>query len=125
MHYTYIYTIYTHTTHMVYMHPTYICTHAHTLIHIHTITYAHACTHTQSTELPHCPGPWKSVLNSHNGPGLHGWNSACWTSHALALDDCKQWSLTLCSNSATSLPLQVQKLRSRERRLTWDNLVGR
>ena len=126
IHYMYIYIIYTHT-----QHTRYICiphTYAHMHTHLYTFTQSHTCmlAHTHKvlsfhTALGH--GCLSSALIM--ALGLHGWNSACWTSHALALDDCKQWSLTLCSNSATSLPLQAQKLRSRERRLTWDNLVGR
>ena len=123
---THIYTSYTHT-----QHTWYICiprTYAHMHTHLYTFTqsHTHMLAHTHKvlsfhTALGH--GSLSSTLIM--ALGLHVWNSACWTSHALALDDCKQWSLTLCSKSATSLPLQVQKLRSRERRLTWDNLVGR
>lgn len=124
---THIYTSYTHihNTHGIYtshIHMHTMHTHLYTFTQSHTRMLAH--THkvlSFHTALGH--GRLSSALIM--ALGLHGWNSACWTSHALALDDCKQWSLTLCSNSATSLPLQVQKLRSRERRLTWDNLVGR
>ena len=120
----YIHHIHTYTTHTVYMHPMYICTHAHTLVYTQWHTRMLVHTHkvlSFHTSLGH--GSLSSALIM--ALGLHGWNSACWTSHALPLDDCKPWSLTLCSNPATSLPLQVQKLRSRERRFTWDNPVGR